>query len=126
MLYIRRKDSPLIIKAFGQVSPGGLGTFDPLVYEEISGDLPKDWQQEVVISPIDKIKSIFQKAILEKPSLMTASVQKDLLKSADIIERALNLGLNEAASEAIREPAIPVELESYRIEMLAAVTELKE
>lgn len=121
MLYISRKDNPLMVKAFGKVVSGGLGTFDTTIYEEVQGDLPEGWQQEKNLSPMEAIKEVFQRACVEKPTFMTPTAQKDLLKLADTIERAFTLGLNEAAREAIKEPVLPVELESYRSEMLSMI-----
>lgn len=46
MHYIRRKDNTLMIKAFGMVAAGGLGTFDTSLYEEVEGELPTHWQLE--------------------------------------------------------------------------------
>lgn len=46
MRYIRRKDNPLFIKAFGFVNRGGLGDFDDTIYEEIEGHLPDGFQIE--------------------------------------------------------------------------------
>lgn len=37
-----------MIKASGYVDAGGLGNFDPSVYEEIEGDLPKGSSNETV------------------------------------------------------------------------------
>lgn len=119
MRYIRRKDDPLQIKASGYVDSGGLGPFDPNLYEEVEGELPSGWQPEPLAkTPQEHIKEIFKRAIQERPDLMTAKTQKDLLKMADILERALGLGLKEAAREAIREPGIHPDLEPYRTEML--------
>lgn len=48
MLVIRKKDNHKQIKASGYVSTGGLGEFDPLVYEEVELDkLPEGWEQAV-------------------------------------------------------------------------------
>lgn len=48
MLVIRKKDNHKQIKASGYVSSGGLGEFDPLIYEEVELDeLPEDWEQAV-------------------------------------------------------------------------------
>lgn len=47
MRFIRSKQNPLIIKAFGCVGPGGLGEFDPQKYEEVEGALPEGYQIEV-------------------------------------------------------------------------------
>lgn len=38
MLLLRRKDNPLIIKASGEVEPGGLGEYDASIYEEVVAD----------------------------------------------------------------------------------------
>lgn len=118
MRLIRRKDNPLILKAFGYVEPGGLGSFDPTLYEEVEGELPLGWEIEKFVSPMDNVKEIFNRAITEKPSIATPKVQKELLKLADTVERAIGLGLYAAAREAINEPTLHPELESYRTEML--------
>lgn len=48
MLVIRKKDNHKQIKASGYVSTGGLGEYDPLVYEEVELDeLPEGWEQAV-------------------------------------------------------------------------------
>ena len=40
MRHIRRIDEPLKVLASGYVEAGGLGTFDPLIYEEVEGPPP--------------------------------------------------------------------------------------
>lgn len=122
MRYIRRKDNPRILKSFGYVEAGGLGSFDPAIYEEIEGELPSGWEIEKFVSPMEKIKAIFQRAITEKPSIATPKVQKELLKLADTVERAIGLGLYAAAKEAISEPPLHPDLEPYRTEMLNAIS----
>lgn len=85
--------------------------------------------QDWVVKPdptgvFQKIRGIFQQAIFEKSAIATPSVQKELLKLSSVVERALELGLYEAASEAIKEPSLDPELELYRTEMLAAIPKL--
>ncbi|MBY0451236.1 MAG: hypothetical protein K2X01_11490 [Cyanobacteria bacterium] len=121
MRLIRRKDNPFVLKAFGYVESGGLGSFDPTLYEEVEGELPLGWEIEEFVSPMDKVKEIFNRAITEKPSVATPKVQKELLKLAGTVERAIGLGLYAAAREAINEPLLHPELEPYRTEMLKAL-----
>lgn len=85
--------------------------------------------QDWVVKPdptgvFQKIRGIFQQAIFEKSAIATPAVQKELLKLSSVVERALELGLYEAASEAIKEPILDPELEPYRTEMLAAIPKL--
>lgn len=48
MLVIRKKNNHKQIKASGYVSTGGLGEFDPTIYEEVELDeLPEGWEQAV-------------------------------------------------------------------------------
>lgn len=39
--YIARLDTPTVLKAWGYVEAGGLGTFDPAIYQEVEGALPQ-------------------------------------------------------------------------------------
>lgn len=71
--------------------------------------------------PTQSIREIFKQAIQEKPVLATPVLQKELLKLSGVVERALELGLYEAALEAIKEPALDPELEPYRAAMMNAV-----
>lgn len=58
MLVIRKKDNHKQIKASGYVSTGGLGEFDPSIYEEIELDeLPEGWETAVE-KPIAKGKDL--------------------------------------------------------------------
>jgi hypothetical protein len=50
MRYIRRKDDPLKVKSFGHVDIGGLGEFDPEIYEEVEGELPEEWEKETTFT----------------------------------------------------------------------------
>ena len=75
----------------------------------------------IPIDPTLAIRGIFQKAIQEKPVIATPSLQKEILKLSSVVERALELGLYEAALEAIKEPPLPPELEPYRDAMMNAV-----
>lgn len=54
MLYIRRKDNPLVVKAWGDAGLGGLGEFDTALYEEVLADeLPEGWMLEEQEKPLD-------------------------------------------------------------------------
>jgi len=84
--------------------------------------LTQDWIVKQDSSDIfQKIQGIFQQAIFEKTAIATPAVQKELLKLSSVVERALELGLYEAAREAIKEPILDPELEVYRSAMLALI-----
>ena len=59
MRYIRLKSNPNIVLASGYVGPGGLGEFDPELYEEVEGELPEGWQQYREPTLLDRLKEIF-------------------------------------------------------------------
>jgi len=63
-----------------------------------------------------QITAIFKRALTEQ--LVSPKLKKELLKLSGVVERALELGMLDAAAEAIKEPTLPVELEPYRQEML--------
>lgn len=75
----------------------------------------------IKVDPTQAIREIFKQAIQEKPVLATPVLQKELLKLSGVVERALELGLYEAALEAIKEPVLNPELEPYRDAMMNAV-----
>lgn len=99
---------------------------DPLAPARLENGLwDKNTQSWVVkANPNDlnqKIRDIFIKAIQEKPAIATPTIQKDLLKLFSVVERALELGLYEAAREAIKEPTLDPDLEPYRDAMLTLI-----
>jgi hypothetical protein len=115
MRYIRRKNNILIIKAFGMVGAGGLGTFDANLYEEIEGALPANFQ-------------------LEPPALSG----EDLLLQLRAQFRGLSVeqqyGFRQTMSEVvaaaqgdnillmryiIQQVALPASMESLRVSLLA-------
>lgn len=53
MRYIRLKSDPLKILASGYVGQGGLGEFDPDVYEEVEGELPEGYEK---LNPVEPSK----------------------------------------------------------------------
>lgn len=67
------------------------------------------------------IQKVFSQAISENPTVATPVLQKELLKLADVVQRALDLNLFDAAREAINEPVLPPELEPYRDAILALI-----
>lgn len=71
--------------------------------------------------PWPSIQKVFSQAISENPTVATPALQKELLKLADVVQRALELNLFDAAREAINEPVLPPELEPYRNAMLALI-----
>lgn len=83
MRYIRRIDNPLIVKASGFVGPGGLGDFDPAVYEEVEGELPDGWQQEVVLTFQQQIQAAFESLSDEKQNFY----EDEIVKAAFFLER---------------------------------------
>jgi hypothetical protein len=83
-----------------------------------TGEPPIDLQPFREIPVSERLVEIFQRAIQEQTKARDAKLQKDILKMADIVYRAINLGLYDAAREAIKEPVLPVELEAYRTEMI--------
>lgn len=50
MRYIRRKDKPTVVKAFGHVPAQGLGTFNTDIYELVEGELPEQYELEPSLS----------------------------------------------------------------------------
>lgn len=74
MRYIRRKDDPLKIKAYGYVGLGGLGTFDPTTYEEVEGELPEGWSDEKDYKQLRQEE--YQKAGLTIDTLLVALWEK--------------------------------------------------
>lgn len=69
MRYIREIANPLNIARFGDVGPGGLGSFDTDIYEEIEGELPENW----VLAR--------EKPLIEK---ITALIRGNLTKSMEL------------------------------------------
>lgn len=61
MRYIRRLDNPLKIRSFGWTKAGGLGEFDPTVYEEIEGNLPEGYEMEDIKSTKPTIEELYAK-----------------------------------------------------------------
>lgn len=115
MRYIQRKDNGQV-KAFGYVEPGGLGEFDPDVYEEVEGALPKDYVIEPPPLPLkQQITEVFLDAISKTNSGKSAELQKEVLKLGDALDRALTYGLHEAAAAIIDEAVtiLPEELKPY-------------
>lgn len=67
MRYICRKDNPLVVKSFGYVQEGGLGEFNPDIYEEIEGPLPENYIKEPEAGEIAKtLLESFQQLPLDK------------------------------------------------------------
>jgi hypothetical protein len=97
------------------------GSFDPEIYEEVFKPLPTNAEFAGPKDPMRVIQEVFAQAVASEEAAQDPVVQKDLLKLADVVERALSLGLYGAAREAILEPVLPAELEPYRQEMLDAV-----
>ena len=93
MLYIRKKDNPLLIKSWGNVEPGGLGEFDTELYEEVLADnLPDGWQTE---SPPKSLDVLLQELYRSLPIALRALSAGDI----KIAQTMLQLGDLEGAKE---------------------------
>lgn len=55
---IRSLQDPLLIKAYGYVGPGGLGEFDPSLWEEVEGELPDGYVMWSPKSLYDRCKAL--------------------------------------------------------------------
>jgi hypothetical protein len=64
MIYIRRKDNPLMIRSWGEGDSGALGAFDSALYEEvIADDLPENWILEEPPVPIETKLQLLYKSL---------------------------------------------------------------
>lgn len=110
MRYIRRKDNPAKVVAFGFVAPGGLGSFDPDVFEEVEGELPGNFEQEAPPS----LTSSLNKAFMALPVEVRA--QFYMVKAA--VKAALESDDTEAAKQIITELNVDPSLQSVKTTML--------
>jgi hypothetical protein len=111
MRYIRRIDNPLLIKASGCVGPGGLGEFDPAIYEEVAGELPEDWEAEQPTDLAFRLAGIFDS--------QPVSLRARFAPLRVAVKLELDLDHADVAREIIVQAEIPPELEPLRQELLA-------
>jgi hypothetical protein len=108
MIYIRRKDNPLVIRSWGSAQAGGLGTYNTEIYEEVVADeLPEGWQIEAPPLPLASQLQLLYKSLPLAARVASALVFKtcqlmlqldDLEGARDyLIDSDLELSLKEAA-----------------------------
>jgi hypothetical protein len=121
MFYVRRKDDPKRILAFGHAEPGRY-QFDLATYEEVEGELPQAYVLEEPPKPL-----------LDRLTVILESIPRD---GIPVAVRAQVRQLQAAAREAIvgndlevaryliASAAIPEALEGFRQALLAECTAL--
>lgn len=114
MLYIRRKDNPLIIKSWGNVSPGGLGEFDSEIYEEVVADaLPVSWQAELPSKSLDVALQDIYKAL---PLALRAASASDI----KIAQTMIQLGDLEGAQEYLEASDLDASVKASALALFVA------
>lgn len=112
MRYIRQKDNPLFIKAYGFVDPGGLGQFDTELFEEAAGELPEGWQPALAQPTLaQKLDTVF----MGLPTEIRA--QFYLQKAA--VKMALDSNDVNAAQYMIENIEVSPSLLSVKIELIS-------
>ena len=109
MIYIRRKDNPLLIRAFGSAESGGLGAYNSAEYEEVIADeLPEGWILEEPELPLDTKIRMLYKSLPLASRVRNAIVFKtcQLMLQLDDLEGALDYLTNSDLDSGIKESAI--------------------
>lgn len=113
MRYIRLKSDPLKVLSYGYVGPGGLGDFDPELYEEVEGDLPEGWELYEPPTLLKRMAALFDglPGVARGAFLpLKASVWKELeAEEPDL----------EAAWHTINLAQVPPELATIKAALLA-------
>ena len=114
MLYIRKKDNPLMIKSWGNVEPGGLGEFDTELYEEVLADnLPPGWQSEL---PPKSLDVLLQELYRSLPIALRAVSAADI-KIAQIM---IQLGDLEGAQEYLESSDLEASVKAMCLALFTA------
>lgn len=113
MRYVRRIDNPLKVLAWAHtIDPGCVTAFDPLVYEEVEGELPDGYELEPKPTPKkDQIKAVFAALPIE--------VKVQFATAAAAVYLYLDNQDPEAAAAVIQATPVPDELTSVKTQLLS-------
>lgn len=111
--HIRRKDNPLKGLGGGYVGPGGLGEFDPEIYEEVEGPLPEGFEIETVKTLDQQMDEVLN----EQP--MAVQIQLAPLMAAGKL--FIDTNRLDRLAALIEGAEVPQDLEPLRSELLALI-----
>lgn len=115
MFYVRRKDDPSVILAWGHAEAGKYN-FDTAIYEEAEGELPEGYIAAQPLPPlIDRLKGIINAIPVEG---IPVEVRAGVRALEGQVQNALAGGDEGLAIWLVENATIPAELEVYRTQLL--------
>lgn len=115
MFYVRRKDDPSVILAWGHAQSGKYN-FDSEIYEEVEGPLPEPYTVQQPRDPlIDRLKGIINAIPVEG---IPVEVRAGVRALEGQVQNALAGGDEGLAIWLVENATIPAELEVYRTQLL--------